>query len=149
MPETKEKKTEKQTEEITKFKGKYTSAVGRRKTSTAQVRLYKNGQGVIIVNDKQAEKYFDTSALLSIIEQPLKLTGLQKDFNISIIATGGGKNGQAVAASHGIARVLIKLDENLKATLKTKDLLTRDARRKERKKPGLKKARRAPQWSKR
>lgn len=145
MPEKKDK----QTEEITKFKGKYISAIGRRKTSVAQVRLYKNGEGITIVNNKSLGKYFNTSNLISIVEQPLKLAGLQKDLNVSIITAGGGKNGQAVAASHGIARALIKIDEKLKDALKTKDLLTRDARKKERKKPGLKKARRAPQWSKR
>jgi len=149
MPEKKEKQTDEQVEETIQFKGKYTPAVGRRKTSVAQVRLYKNGQGDIVVNNQKIKKYFHTSDLVSTVEQPLKLTGLQKDLNISIIVTGGGKNGQAVAASHGIARALIKIDEKLRDTLKTKELLTRDARRKERKKPGLKKARRAPQWSKR
>ncbi len=149
MPEKKEKQTDKQVEETVQFKGKYIPAIGRRKTSVAQVRLYKNGQGDIVVNNQKIKKYFHTSDLVSTVEQPLKLTGLQKDLNLSIIVTGGGKNGQAVAASHGIARALIKLDEKLRDTLKTKELLTRDARRKERKKPGLKKARRAPQWSKR
>jgi small subunit ribosomal protein S9 len=149
MTEKKEKQSDKQTETAPSFKGKYTSAVGRRKTSVAQVRLYKNGAGKIVVNQNPGEKYFSTPDLFAVVEQPLKLTGLQKDFDISVVVFGGGKNGQATAASHGIARALIKIDEKLKDVLKTKNLLTRDARKKERKKPGLKKARRAPQWSKR
>ena len=134
--------------EIIKFKGKYISATGRRKTSVSRVRLYKKGDGKIAVNEKKANIFFIEDCVL-IVKQPLKLTGHLKDVDISIITKGGGKKGQAEAARHGIARALISLDENLKPALKAKGWLTRDARRKERKKPGLKKARKAPQWSKR
>ncbi len=134
--------------EIVKFKGKYISAIGRRKTSTSRIRLYKKGDGRIMVNEKKADAFFTPDCIL-IINQPLKLTGHLKDTDISISSKGGGKKGQAEAARHGIARALIFLDENLKPAIKAKGWLTRDARRKERKKPGLKKARKAPQWSKR
>ncbi len=129
------------------FKGKYISVIGRRKTSVAQVRLYQKREGIIIVNDLEPNKYFIES-YIKIINQPLKLAGL-KDVNISIKVKGGGKKSQAEAARLGIARALVKMDKELKPSLKAKGLLTRDARCKERKKPGLKKARRAPQWSKR
>lgn len=134
--------------ELPKLKGKYISTIGRRKRSVARVRLYKKGDGVIIVNGKSVRDYFSEvnfSALLA----PLKLTNHVKDLNFSIIVTGGGPVGQAGAIRHGITRSLLELDEDLKIQLKAKGWLTRDARKKERKKPGLKKARRAPQWSKR
>lgn len=136
-------------EEEVKFKGKYLNAIGRRKTAVARVRLYKSGTGAIMVNDEKGEKYFAENDLYSIVTQPLKLSGLNKDLNFSIFVCGGGKKGQAEAVRHGIARALEEYDENLRPSLKAKDLLTRDARKKERKKPGLKKARRAPQWAKR
>lgn len=135
--------------EAAKFKGKFTAAVGRRKTSTARVRLYKNGDGLIAVNGIEAGKYFTEEELLSIIGQPLKLAGLAKDFNISVNLAGGGKKGQAEAVRHGIARALLEINPELRALFKVKGWITRDARKKERKKPGLKKARRAPQWAKR
>ncbi|MEA1963132.1 MAG: 30S ribosomal protein S9 [Patescibacteria group bacterium] len=141
-------KEKKDKAEIIKFKGKYISAIGRRKTSVSRVRLYKKGDGHIMVNEKKADIFFTPDCIL-IINQPLKLTGHLKDIDISILSKGGGKKGQADAARHGIARALISLDENLKPAIKAKGWLTRDARRKERKKPGLKKARKAPQWSKR
>jgi small subunit ribosomal protein S9 len=135
--------------EATKFKGKFTNTIGRRKTSTARVRLYKNGEGLIIVNGMEANKYFSEEDLFSIINQPLKLAGLTKDFNISINIAGGGKKGQAEAVRHGIARALLEFNPELRASFKVKGWIMRDARKKERKKPGLKKARRAPQWAKR
>lgn len=131
-----------------KFKGKYIEAIGRRKTAIARVRLYKSGKGVMLVNELPLKKYF-RSALVNIVNQPLKLVGMQRDLDFSIQASGSGKKSQAEAIRHGISRALVSLDKELKLTLKSKDLLTRDARKKERKKPGLKKARRAPQWSKR
>ncbi len=134
--------------EQAKLKGRYTSASGRRKTSTARVRLYK-GEGLIIINGAQANKYFAEEELFSIINQPLKLAGLAKDFNISVNLAGGGKKGQAEAVRHGIARALLEINPDLRALFKVKGWITRDARKKERKKPGLKKARRAPQWAKR
>jgi len=135
--------------EPVKYKGKYISAIGRRKTSTAKIRLYKNGNGAIKVNGLAANKYFKEEDLYSIINQPLKLAGLMKDFDFSIAVSGGGKKGQAEAVRHGIARALLEFNPGLRPSLKVKGWITRDARKKERKKPGLKKARRAPQWAKR
>jgi len=135
--------------EAIKFKGKFTSAIGRRKTSTARVRLYKGSEGLIMINGLDAGKYFTEEDLFSIISQPLKLAGLAKDFNISINIAGGGKKGQAEAVRHGIAHALLEINPDLRALFKVKGWITRDARKKERKKPGLKKARRAPQWAKR
>lgn len=130
------------------FKGKFIPAIGRRKTSAAQVRLYKKGSGVIIVNGMKISDYFAVSDVAELM-RPLKLTSLSKDFDFSVVVKGGGKKGQAQALRHGIARVLILVDPALRDILKTDGLLTRDSRKKERKKPGLKKARKAPQWSKR
>jgi len=135
-------------DEPVKLKGKYFSSIGRRKTSIARVRLYKKGTGAMVVNDMRAEDYFGVEAM-KVIKQPLKLTGKLKDFTVSVVCRGGGKNGQAAAIRHGISRALVDMDEELKPGLRAKGWMTRDARRKERKKPGLKKARRAPQWSKR
>jgi small subunit ribosomal protein S9 len=136
-------------EEPIKFKGKFVNATGRRKTATAQVRLYKNGKGIIIINKQKFNQYFSTAILKTIVSQPLKLTGNLKDLDFSILVKGGGKKAQAEAVRHGIARSLIEFDKKFKPPLKAKGWLTRDSRKKERKKPGLKKARRAPQWSKR
>jgi len=149
----KEKKTIKKEEmpkkdEIVKFKGKYIKAAGRRKRSVAQVRLYKSGKGLIIINGLKLNKYFSNDKVI-IVNQPLRLTGHLRDLDFSILVKGGGKKGQAEAIRHGIVRVLAEFDEKLKDGLKAKGWLTRDSRKKERKKPGLKKARRAPQWSKR
>jgi len=129
--------------------GKYIKAIGRRKTSVAQVRMYEKGDGEIIVNDGPAIDYFKKEENLNIILQPLKLVSKVKDFNFSIIVKGGGTLGQLEAVRHGIARALVKYDPEFKTILKTSGYITRDPRQKERKKPGLKKARKAPQWSKR
>lgn len=129
--------------------GKYIKAIGRRKTSVAQVRMYEKGEGEIIVNDQPAVDYFKKEENLNIVLQPLKLVSKAKDFNFSIIVKGGGTLGQLDAVRHGIARALVKYDPEFKAILKTSGYITRDPRQKERKKPGLKKARKAPQWSKR
>lgn len=127
---------------------KYVAAIGRRKTSSAQVRLYQDGSGIFLVNNKKLEEYFPEN-ISTIATQPLKLTSSLKDFNISVLVDGGGVKAQAEAIRHGIARVLSLLEEDLAVKMKVKGWMTRDARKKERKKPGLKKARRAPQWSKR
>ena len=136
-------------DEPIKLKGKYIGAVGRRKTATAQIRLYRGGNGSVMVNDLKASQYFKEEELFSIINQPLKLTGLAKDFNLTIIVFGGGRKSQAEAVRHGIARALLEFNPELRPILKVKGWIRRDARKKERKKPGLKKARRAPQWAKR
>ena len=136
-------------EEQIKLKGKFIGTVGRRKTATAQIRLYQNGSGLMTVNDMKADQYFKEEELFSIINQPLKLTGLIKDFNLTVLVFGGGRKSQAEAVRHGVARALLEFNPELRASLKVKGWLERDARKKERKKPGLKKARRAPQWAKR
>ena len=140
-------KTAKTTLKSTKEKKDENRAVGRRKMATARVRLDK-GEGKIIVNGKDFKQYFTLSEQ-GIVLVPLKTLGKEKDLDISVKVNGGGKNGQAKAIQHGIARALVKWNEDFKKSLKVGGLLTRDARIKERKKPGLKKARRAPQWSKR
>ncbi len=125
-----------------------TRAVGRRKTASARVRL-QPGSGNIVVNGKPYQEYFPYFEWQNIIVAPLKAISKEKTFDVSVKIVGGGQKGQAVAVQHGISRALLVWDEELKKTLKTQGYLTRDARVKERKKPGLKRARRAPQWSKR
>lgn len=128
---------------------KYVYAVGKRKTSTAQVRLYDGGEGAIVINGKDLKEYVSDPFLIDVVTYPLKLTESKKKFDISIKVVGGGKSGQAEACRYGIAKALLNNDESLKSMLKEAGLLSRDARVVERKKPGLKKARRAPQWAKR
>jgi len=143
---TEKKKIEKSEEH--KFKGKFIAATGKRKTAAAQVRLYKSGSGIIVVNGMKASQYFPAN-LVTVLSQPLKIAGLSKDLDFSVVVNGGGKSGQADAVKLGISKTLLEHNEELRAALKAKDLLTRDSREKERKKPGLRKARKAPQWSKR
>jgi len=128
--------------------GKYTYATGKRKCAIAQVRLYK-GKGNIIVNGKDIKEYVDTAELIENINFPFKLTGTDKKYDVTVVVSGGGISAQADAIRHGISRGLIAESEDYKPTLKKAGLLTRDARKKERKKFGLKKARKAPQFSKR
>jgi small subunit ribosomal protein S9 len=127
---------------------RYVEAVGRRKTATARVRLYP-GTGEIVVNDKPLDAYFGRETDRMILKQPLTLTGTEATFNISVHVNGGGDNGQAGAVRLGIARALCESDANLRPALKAGGFMTRDARAKERKKPGLKRARKAPQYTKR
>ena len=126
----------------------YIEAVGRRKTATARVRIYP-GTGEIVVNDKPMEQYFGRALDQMILRQPLQLVGAESTLNISVHVNGGGEGGQAGAVRLGIARALIESDANLRGPLKAAGFLTRDARAKERKKPGLKRARKAPQYTKR
>jgi small subunit ribosomal protein S9 len=131
---------------------KYFYAVGKRKCAIAQVRIYpedKAGEGDLIVNKKKMKEYFSILSLQNSFMAPLKTTGFQNKLRISVLVRGGGQTGQAEAARLGIARALVKLDEGLRKSLRDAGLLTRDSRIVERKKPGLKKARRAPQWQKR
>ena len=139
------KKTPKVVETV--VAGKYIATVGRRKSAIAQVRLYTNGKGIVTVNDKPYQKYLDTLETAATVEAIMDKAG--QDFDFSIKVSGGGRCGQADAIRHGIARALIIADPSLRPILKAEGWLSRDARIKERKKPGLKKARRAPQWSKR
>jgi small subunit ribosomal protein S9 len=134
--------------ETVEFSGKYTKSIGRRKQASAQVRLYENGKGVIMVNGMRASEYFPGDGF-NVITQPLKVTGRNRDFNFSVLVNGGGKMGQLEAVRLGIARAIFALDPAAKEALKVNNFLTRDPRQVERKKPGLRKARKAPQWSKR
>ncbi len=128
---------------------RFIAAVGRRKTAVARVRLTENGEGRIIVNGKKFEDYFTTYDLRQQVILPLKVTGQETTLDASIKVAGGGIRGQAEAVRHGISRVLIQLNPIFRKSLKKLGFLTRDARKRERKKFGLKSARRAPQWSKR
>lgn len=124
-------------------------ATGRRKQSVAQVRMTP-GKGDIIVNDKPLDEYLPIDTLKYIVKQPLNAVGAVSQFTIKVNVKGGGVAGQAGAIRHGIARALVQADEEqYKAILKKEGFLTRDSRVKERKKPGLKKARKASQFSKR
>ena len=126
----------------------YYEGVGRRKTASARVRLY-SGEGRVVVNDKPMEEYFSREGDPQHLLEPLKVTDTLGTFNISVRVRGGGVTGQAGAIRHGIARALLKVDPNLRPVLRKGGFLTRDARMKERKKPGLKRARKAPQYTKR
>ena len=126
----------------------YFYGTGRRKSSVARVRLYQ-GTGKITINDRDIDDYFGLETLKLIVRQPLALTGTTEKFDIVVRVAGGGVTGQAGAIRHGIARALLQYDENLRPALKKAGFLTRDPRMKERKKYGLKGARRAPQFSKR
>ena len=123
-------------------------ATGRRKTSSARVYLSK-GKGDITVNSKPLNEYFGRQVAQMLVMQPLKLTELDEKVNIKVMVKGGGSFGQAGAIRHAISRALIEYDEELRPQLKKAGLLTRDPRKVERKKPGLKKARKSSQFSKR
>ena len=122
---------------------------GRRKKSIARVRLLPNGSGKVTINKMDIDEYFDLDTLKLIARQPLTLTETAQKYDVEVNVLGGGIAGQAGAICHGIARALVLAEENLKPELKKAGFLTRDPRMKERKKYGLKKARRAPQFSKR
>jgi len=126
----------------------YFYGTGRRKSSVARVRVY-NGTGKITINDRDIDDYFGLETLKLIVRQPLNITGTMDKFDIVCRVAGGGVTGQAGAIRHGISRALLQYDAELRSALKKAGLLTRDPRMKERKKYGLKGARRAPQFSKR
>jgi small subunit ribosomal protein S9 len=128
--------------------GKYNYGTGRRKSSVARVFL-KSGKGNIVINDKPADEYFSRVTSRMILRQPLVLTNNETSFDIMVNVDGGGESGQAGAVRHGITRALIDYDAALKSALSTAGFVTRDAREVERKKVGLRKARRAKQFSKR
>ena len=123
-------------------------AVGRRKKSIARVRLVP-GEGKIVINNRDLETYFGLETLKFIVRQPVELLGLTEKFDIEVKVSGGGFTGQAGAIRFGLARALVQADSEYRAALKKAGFLTRDSRMKERKKYGLKAARRAPQFSKR
>ena len=122
---------------------------GRRKSAVARVRLVPGGNGTITINGRSIDEYCDLDTLKLIIRQPLVLTGTESKYDVFVNVVGGGFTGQAGAIRHGIARALVVAEEELRPALKKEGYLTRDPRMKERKKYGLKKARRAPQFSKR
>ncbi len=123
-------------------------ATGRRKKAVARVRLIP-GEGKVTINNRDIEEFFGLETLRVIANQPLVLTETKSKFDVLVNVHGGGYTGQAGAIRHGITRALVKADENLRPELKKAGFLTRDPRMKERKKYGLKKARRSPQFSKR
>lgn len=127
----------------------YFFANGKRKTSVACVRLHKDGKGVITINERSFENYFPVFTDQDKVLSPLKTTNNLKSFDISVIVHGGGIHSQAEAVRHGIAKALLELNAEHRSALKPLGFLTRDSRVKERKKYGLKRARRAPQWQKR
>ncbi|MBI5753850.1 30S ribosomal protein S9 [Candidatus Peregrinibacteria bacterium] len=129
-------------------KGKYYYACGKRKTSIAQVKMYKGG-GAITINEREVSEYLPVKNLVGTLKSPLTLTGTSKSFDITVKVFGGGISSQAEAIRHGITKALIAYDPLNKSTLKKAGLLTRDSRVKERKKFGLKRARKGPQFSKR
>jgi small subunit ribosomal protein S9 len=143
------KETQKKAETEKEKKLKYFEAVGRRKTATARVRLFTQGEKEIIINDKPYKDYFPIFSLQKKVEDPLRVLKCFGKFGFSIKVKGGGVMAQAEACRHGIARTLVLLNPLFKKRLRKAGFLTRDPRMRERKKFGLKRARRAPQWSKR
>ncbi len=132
------------------FEGRtYIYSIGRRKTATARVRLYTEGKGRMFVNKKEFRGYFPYFEHQKLVTQPLDALKEKNNFDVSVIVTGGGVKAQAESVRHGLARALVEYRVEWKSAFRKLGLMTRDAREKERKKPGLKKARRAPQWAKR
>ena len=130
-------------------KKKYFYGTGRRKSSVARVRVYENGTGSIIINGRDINDYFGLDTLKLIVNQPLVATNMVGKVDVVVTVAGGGVSGQAGAIRHGLSRALLEINAEYRATLKAAGFLTRDPRMKERKKYGLKAARRAPQFSKR
>jgi small subunit ribosomal protein S9 len=129
--------------------GSYYYGTGRRKTAVARVRLFPNGDGRMIINGRDAEQYFGRDVLFAAAKSPLRLLELTNRFNVTLKVVGGGVSGQAGAVRHGLARALVRADEAFRSPLRRGGFLTRDPRMKERKKYGLKRARKAPQYTKR
>jgi len=132
-----------------KEKNRYIEAVGRRKTAVARVRITETSKVKFTVNDKDADVYFPTDELRAIIRDALSKSKLPIKFSVSALVKGGGIHAQAEALRHGVTRAIVSYDEELRSKLKKLGFLKRDPRMKERKKFGLKKARKSPQWSKR
>jgi small subunit ribosomal protein S9 len=132
------------------IKGEYYYGMGRRKTAVARVRLFPNGDGTIIINGKNAQAYFGPrEAIMATMNAPLRLLDLGNTYNMTIRVLGGGTSGQAGAIRHALARALLRVNPDWKPALRKAGYLTRDPRMKERKKPGLKRARKAKQYTKR
>ena len=132
-----------------KSKKPYHYGTGRRKSSVARVHLFPSGTGSITINGRDIDEYFGLDTLKMVVRQPLEATGNTGKMDIVATVSGGGVSGQAGALRHGIARALLEMDPEFRPALKAAGFLTRDPRMKERKKYGLKAARRAPQFSKR
>ena len=132
-----------------KAKKEYIRAIGRRKTATAVVRLHKSTKMSYLINGKDFTEYFPTADLRKIITSAMETAGIKEKFEIIVTTKGGGIHSQAEAVRHGITRALVIHDGELRSPLKKAKMLKRDPRQKERRKFGLKKARKAPQWSKR
>ena len=128
---------------------KYIYTIGRRKSAIAQIRFYAKGSGQVVVNGREFKDYFPTATLQQLALLPLTDTNTADTYDISVVVKGGGVRGQADAVRLGIARALVQAEEGFKGQIKKSGYLTRDSRVKERKKYGLRGARRAPQWSKR
>lgn len=128
---------------------RYYEGIGRRKESSARVRLHSGGDGSVIINDKPGAEYLNRFGDLQAALAPLEATGMVAKFNVTIKVSGGGVTGQTEAIQLGVARALLEWDENLRSVLRRGGFLTRDPRVKERKKPGLKRARKAPTYTKR
>ncbi len=128
---------------------KYIETIGRRKTSQARIRMTESSKNSVTINDKELDVYFPISELQTVVKKPLTESGIEQKFKITVVVKGGGQSSQAHAVSHGISRAIVKYDEELRKKIKKLGLLKRDPRMKERRKFGLKKARKAPQWSKR
>jgi small subunit ribosomal protein S9 len=128
---------------------RYFEGVGRRKTSTARVRLFPGGTGQVTVNDKPGHDYFPRIGDYEAVTAPLRAIGQDGKFNILVKVSGGGATGQSEATRQGVARALLRMNEDLRKPLRRGNFLTRDSREKERKKPGLKRARKAPTYTKR
>ncbi len=163
MPKTDAKKTKKKIKKIKQAKklvkkpvplvkpkaAKYYETEGRRKTAVARIRLWTKGEKEFLINQKPLEKYFPTLELQQIAKSSLEKMKCLDKFRISVMVKGGGLSGQAEAIRHGLARTLVLFNSDFRKRLKKAGFLTRDARMRERKKFGLKRARRAPQWQKR
>ncbi len=127
----------------------YYEGIGRRKAASARVRLFPGGTGNLVINDKEGHDYLPRAGDVDILLEPLRVVGQDGTYDITVHVKGGGISGQRDAILLGISRALLKIDPDLRPQLKTHDFLTRDARVKERKKPGLKRARKAPTYTKR
>ncbi len=127
----------------------YYEGIGRRKEASARVRLFPGGTGRILINDKDGAEYMNRAGDLERLLEPLRVTGQERAYDVTVHVNGGGVSGQRDAIRLGLARAMLKLDPELRPTMRDHELLTRDARVKERKKPGLKRARKAPTYTKR
>lgn len=133
----------------TETKNRYIEAVGRRKTAIARVRITPSSKTTFVINDKDVKEYFTTNDLQSIAQEAMSKSEIGEKFTVTVKVLGGGIHAQAEAIRHGLSRTLVERDEQVKNTLKKLGFLKRDSRQVERKKFGLKKARKAPTWSKR